>query len=96
MTEVHPSGTFYFDKYVSFELIFIWREFRDLRSQRGFLHLCGVCSSSVLGGGLSMDLARTGTAQSEPDAIKFGRLGMMQPSNTLMSPMPMVLSDFDK
>ena len=51
MTEVHPSGTFYFDKYVSFELIFIWREFRDFSSQRGFLHLCGVCSSSVLGGG---------------------------------------------
>ena len=51
---------------------------------------------SAWGGGLSMDLARTGTAQSEPDAIKLARLGMMQPSNTLMSPMPMVLSDFDK
>ena len=46
--------------------------------------------------GLSIDLARTGAAQSEPDAIKFARIGMMQPSITLMSPMPMVLSDFDK
>ena len=54
MTEVHPSETFYFDKYVSFELIFIWREFRDLRSQRGFLHLCGgmLILSAWGGGGL--------------------------------------------
>ena len=33
---MHPSGTFYLDTYLFFVLIFIWREFGDLRSESAF------------------------------------------------------------
>ena len=37
-TEVHPSGTFYFDT-LRMSSLYLWREFGDLRSEMGFFPL---------------------------------------------------------
>ena len=52
---MHPSGTFYFDT-LRMSFLYLWREFGDLRSEMGFFPLVWGMQS-VLGGGLSMDLA---------------------------------------